>query len=89
MSCKILTKCYTFFDAPQSIADESSVAEPLAVDDETGSFHLEFEIVVDSKRRKNKLTNNRGYTYNVKRQRRGNTGWQYTVRPEVGDLYLK
>ena len=61
-----------FLDAPQSIADES----PLTVDDETGSFHLEFEIVADSKRRKNKLTDNRGYTYNVKRQRRGNTGWQ-------------
>ena len=57
---------------PRFVADESLLGEPLAVDDETGSFHLEFEIVPDSsKRGKNKLTYNRGYTYNVKRRRGG------------------
>ena len=70
------------------MADESSLGEPLAVDDETGSFHIELEIVPDSsKRGKNKLTDNRGYTYNVKRRRGGNTDWQCTVRPKVSDLY--
>ena len=49
-------------------SDESSLAEPPPADEELSSFSLQFEIVEDStKRGKNKLVDNRGYTYNVKR----------------------
>ena len=65
-------------------ADESSIAEPPPADEELSSFSLEFEIVEDStKRGRNKLVDNRGFTYNVKRHRGNKTDWQCTVRPKV------
>ena len=64
--------------------DESSIAEPPPADEELSSFSLEFEIVEDStKRGRNKLVDNRGFTYNVKRRRGDKTDWQCTVRPKV------
>jgi len=64
--------------------DESSLLEPSATDAGSASFKIEFEIVEDStKQGRNKLVDSRGYTYNVKRLRGGNTDWQCTVRPKV------
>ena len=78
------------FDAPPATPskppefDESSLMEPSATDSGPASFEIEFEIVDDStKRGRNKLVDSRGYTYNVKRRRGGNTDWQCTVRPKV------
>ena len=64
--------------------DESSPMEPSATDSGPASFEIEIEIVDDStKRGRDKLVDSRGYTYNVKRRRGGNTDWQCTVRPKV------
>ena len=56
----------------------------------TDSFHLDFNIVPDlSKCGRNKLTDNCGNTYNLKRQHGGNIDWQNTAPLRVGDLYFK
>ena len=78
------------FDAPPATPseppafDESSLKEPSATDSGPASFEIEFEIVDDStKRDRNKLVDNCGYTYNAKRRRSGNTDWQCTAGPKV------
>ena len=64
--------------------DESSIAKPSPADEELFSFSVQFEIEEDStKRVRNKLVDNRGFTYNVKRRRGNKTDWQCTVRPKV------
>ena len=65
-------------------ADESSLLDPAPGPVEPEPFRLGFTIVEDSTlRRKRKLIDNAGYTYNVKRQRPNATDWQCTVRPKV------
>ncbi|KAL9951920.1 hypothetical protein ACROYT_G044670 [Oculina patagonica] len=52
--------------------DEPSIVEPPATEEESAAFQLDFQIVEDStKRGKNKLVDNRGYIYNIKRHRGG------------------
>ena len=72
---------------------EASIEEPGIMDctaDESQPT-ISFEIIEDSsKRGKSKLTDSRGYTYNVKRKRVNATDWQCTVRPKVNTIqFLK
>ncbi|KAL9977842.1 hypothetical protein ACROYT_G015294 [Oculina patagonica] len=73
----------TSFSVPNM--DEPSIVEPPATEDKpAAALQLDFQIVKDStKRGKNKLVDNRGYTYNIERCCRDNSDWQCTVRPKV------
>ena len=66
--------------------EEQSIEEPSIMDctiDESQPV-INFEIIEDSsKRGKSKLTDSRGYMYNVKRKRENSTDWQCTIRPMV------
>ena len=66
--------------------EEQSIEEPSIMDctiDESQPV-INFEIIEDSsKRGKSKLTDSRGYTYNVKRKHVNSTDWQCTIRPKV------
>ena len=70
----------------QCSSGEESIEEPSIMDctlDEDQPV-ISFEIIEDSsKRGKSKLTDSRGYTYNVKRKRVNATDWQCTIRPKV------
>ena len=66
--------------------EESSIEEPDIVDCSIDDCPptIAYEVIEDStKRGKHKLADNRGYTYNVKRQRLNATDWQCTVKPKV------
>ena len=64
---------------------ESSIEEPLLGDDTdtaNPNNHVTFQLVEEgSKRRKTKLVDSLGYSYNVRSKRSYATYWQCTVRP--------
>ena len=64
---------------------ESSIEEPLLGDDTdtaNPNNHVTFQLVGEgSKRRKTKLVDSLGYSYNVRSKRSYATYWQCTVRP--------
>ena len=70
--------------AASSVAVELSLDDPDPAEIVQQPHQLTFTIVDDATlKRKRKLVDNDGYTYNVKRQCVGATHWQCTVRPKV------
>ncbi|RMX42655.1 hypothetical protein pdam_00025172 [Pocillopora damicornis] len=79
---------------PVSPTAASPVAVELSLDDPDPAEivqqpnQLTFTIIDDATlKRKRKLVDNDGYTYNVKRQCVGATHWQCTVRPKVNIFF--
>ena len=73
------------------IAVELSLEDPDPAQVEIQQRHqLTFTVVDDATlKRKRKLVDNDGYTYNVKRQCVDATHWQCTVRPKVNIAFLE
>ena len=71
----------------QPSREESSIPDPSPASDNessTNDSHFSSSQVTITKRRKSKLINSNGYTYNVKMRRNDVTYWQCTVRPKSG-----
>ena len=67
-----------------------SLEDPDPAQVEVQPYQLTFSVVDDATlKRKRKLVDNDGYTYNVKRQCVNTTHWQCTVRPKVYIAYLE
>ena len=66
--------------------EESSLEEPVPMEaDPSPDLSLNFTVVEEgTKRRKLKLIDSRGYTYNVKEKGKSATYWQCTNRPKSG-----
>ena len=63
--------------------EESSLLEPSIGEVEVGQPTVTYQIVEEgTKRRKQKLIDSLGYTYNIKERGKASTYWQCTVRPK-------
>ena len=80
----------TVYEPPaQPALDESTIDDPTPNPVEAETEPLTFQFLEGgSERGKRKLIDNRGYSYNVKRQRVNATDWQCTVRPMVRSISL-
>ena len=80
----------TVYEPPaQPALDESTIDDPTPNPVEAETKPLTFQFLEGgSERGKRKLIDNRGYSYNVKRQRVNATDWQCTVRPMVRSISL-
>ena len=73
----------------QPALDESTIDDPTPNPVEAETERLTFQFLEGgSKRGKRKLIDNRGYSYNVKRQRVNATDWQCMVQPMVRSISL-
>ena len=80
----------TVYEPPaQPALDESTIDDPTPNPVEAETEPLTFQFLEGgSERGKRKLIDNRGYSYNVKRQRVNAKDWQCTVRPMVRSISL-
>ena len=80
----------TVYEPPaQPALDESTIDDPTPNPVEAETEPLTFQFLEGgSERGKRKLIDNRGYSYNVKRQRVNATDWQCTVQPMVRSISL-
>ena len=63
--------------------EESSLVDPSIAEIEAVPVRVTYEIVEEgTKRRRHKLVDNVGYSYNVKERGKSTTYWQCTVRPK-------
>ena len=65
--------------------EESSIEGTRLATPDAEDYQITFEVIKEgTKRTKEKLTDSRGYSYNVKRRRKNNeiTDWQCTIRPK-------
>ena len=84
-----LTESTVYEPPAQPALDESTIDDPTPNPVEAETEPLTFQFLEGgSKRGKRKLIDNRGYSYNVKRQCVNATDWQCMVQPMVRSISL-